>query len=335
MSKKAARAHVLSDRHVQRSRTASEEVTSSESSQHGVLLLVLGGALISLSAVFVRLADVGPTVSGFYRNLFGAAALLALILARRETLWRGWIPFLFAFVAALLFASDIFFWHRSIHYVGPGLATIMGNGQVFVLAAVGVVVFRERVTVSFVVAVPLSFVGLLMLVGVDWFELGHTYRAGVVFGLLTALTYAGYLLTLRRSQRAHVRLGAAANLFVVTMFTAAFLLPAVYADDDSLRVPNARTWLLLGTYGVLCQGIAWAIISRGLRSVAASRAGLLLLLQPTLTFIWDIVFFKRPTSALEACGAIVALTAIYLGNRRQPSVAPSSRAQPAEADSPK
>jgi drug/metabolite transporter (DMT)-like permease len=308
------------------------EIPTSESSQHGVLLLVLGGALISLSAVFVRLADVGPTVSGFYRNLFGAVALFVLIALRAETLWRGWIPFLYALLAAAFFAGDIFFWHRSIHYVGPGLATIMGNGQVFFLAAVGVVVFREKVTVSFVVAIPMSFVGLLMLVGADWFALGDTYRAGVLFGLLTALTYAGYLLTLRRSQRAPVRLGAAANLAIVTTLTAAFLLPAVYADGESLRVPNAQTWLILVAYGVVCQGIAWAIISRALRTVDASRAGLLLLLQPTLTFLWDVVFFKRPTSALEACGAVVALVAIYLGNRRQHSEVPAQRSREGRVD---
>jgi len=284
-------------------------------------MLILGGALISLSAVFVRLADVGPSVSGFYRNLFGAAALFGMVAVRRETLWRGWMPLVVAFVAAVFFAGDIFFWHRSIHYVGPGLATIMANGQVFVLAAVGVLVFHEKVTWSFWVAIPMAVLGLVLLVGVDWVRLDDTYRTGVVFGLLTALTYAGYLLTLRRAQRARVRLGSVASLAIVTTFTASILLPVVYAEGETLRVPNARTWLILVTYGVVCQGAAWAIISRALRSVDASRAGLLLLLQPTLTFVWDIVLFRRPTSALEAFGAVLALAAIYLGNsaRRSPA----------------
>lgn len=291
-------------------------------------MLVVGSALISLSAVFVRLADVGPSVSGFYRNLFGAAALLGVVVLRRETLWRGWIPFAFALLAAVFFAADIFFWHRSIHYVGPGLATIMGNCQVFVLAAVGVWVFRERVTWTFVVAVPVAILGLLLLVGEDWMQLDSTYRAGVIFGVATAVTYAGYLLTLRRAQRDPVRLSAPANLAVVTLLTAAILLPVALADGGSLRVPNGRTWTILVTYGVVCQGAAWAIISRGLRMVDASRAGLLLLLQPTLTFVWDIVLFQRPTTWIEAAGATLALGAIYMGNVRRSSdrrVATTSR----------
>jgi drug/metabolite transporter (DMT)-like permease len=52
----------------------------------------------------------------------------------------------------------------------------------------------------------------------------------------------------------------------------------------------------------------------------ASRAGLLLLLQPTGAFIWDILIFTRPTSGIEYFGAGLALTAIYLGNTTKKAV---------------
>jgi drug/metabolite transporter (DMT)-like permease len=47
--------------------------------------------------------------------------------------------------------------------------------------------------------------------------------------------------------------------------------------------------------------------------VDASRAALILLLQPALTFAWDILFFHRSTSRTEMLGALIAITAIYLG----------------------
>ncbi|MCX6832762.1 MAG: hypothetical protein NT028_11655 [candidate division Zixibacteria bacterium] len=48
-------------------------------------------------------------------------------------------------------------------------------------------------------------------------------------------------------------------------------------------------------------------------AISASRVGLILLLQPTLAFVWDVLFFKRPTTELEGVGAVIALAAIYLG----------------------
>jgi hypothetical protein len=38
----------------------------------------------------------------------------------------------------LFFALDLFCWHASILHIGPGLATIIDNFQVFVLTTVGI-----------------------------------------------------------------------------------------------------------------------------------------------------------------------------------------------------
>jgi drug/metabolite transporter (DMT)-like permease len=283
----------------------------------GVLEILLGTVFISFSAVFVKLAHVGPTASGVYRNLFGALALLALTAVRRDTLWRGVTPVFYAVLAGVFFATDIFCWHRSILYIGPGLATIMGNFQVFVMALVGIAVFHERATWRFALSLPLAVLGLLLLVGFRWGALDASYRTGLLLGLATALTYAGYLLTLRRSQRAATRLAAVPNLALVTAVTAVILWIVAVKNGESLRIPDGQSWLVLVAYGVLCQALGWIVISRGLRTVDASRAGLLLLLQPTLTFVWDVLFFDRPTTPVEALGAVLAVGAIYMGSARR------------------
>ena len=43
--------------------------------------------------------------------------------------------------------------------------------------------------------------------------------------------------------------------------------------------------------------------------------GLLLLLQPTLAFVWDVLIFGRAFGVTEVSGAALALFAIYLGSR--------------------
>ena len=63
-------------------------------------------------------------------------------------------------------------------------------------------------------------------------------------------------------------------------------------------------------------------IASSLPRVSTTEAGIALLLQPTLSFVWDVLFFARPMSATELLGAAIALAAIYLGSR-----APSKQAQ--------
>ena len=40
--------------------------------------------------------------------------------------------------AGVFFSLDLWFWHRSIIYIGPGLSTLLANFQVFILMLVGI-----------------------------------------------------------------------------------------------------------------------------------------------------------------------------------------------------
>ena len=288
------------------------------------LEIVAGSFLISFSGVFVKIAHVGPTAAGVYRNLFGAIALFAIALARHDSFWRGWNNLRWVLLGGVAFAADIYFWHRSIHYVGPGLATILGNFQVFFLAAAGILFFHERATVQFLISIPIAMAGLFLLVGLDWSGFDATYRKGVIFGVFTATSYAAYLLCLRGARREPYRLSAPANLTWVSAITALLLVVAALAGHESLAIPDAETALVLIAYGVLCQALGWIIISRNFQRVDASRAALILLLQPALTFAWDILFFHRPTTGIEMVGALIAIAAIYLGAVRPAPRAPEA-----------
>ncbi|MDH4351527.1 MAG: DMT family transporter [Gemmatimonadota bacterium] len=279
--------------------------------------VALGALLISVAPVWVRLAPVGPTVAGFYRMLVGAVVLLPLALARRERLWAGRRALGFVIVASVCFTLDLVFWHMSIHRVGPGLATILANFQVFLLAAFGLIVLRERLHWQFLVAVPAALLGLFLLVGVNWDLLSAGYQAGVGLGLLTALVYGSYLLVLRASQARADRLEPLPNLLAICGVTAVLLLPVALWRGESLAVPDLRTGAILVAYGITAQGLGWLLISRGIPYVEATRAGLVLLLQPALAFVWDILFFGRPTGETDAVGALLALSAIYFGGRRR------------------
>ncbi|MDH3906349.1 MAG: DMT family transporter, partial [Gammaproteobacteria bacterium] len=164
------------------------------------LRLFLGAVLISLSPVWVKLVSVSPTTSGFYRVAIGSVTVAVLMVFARQKLRlskRAW--FLVA-LAGAFFSLDLFFWHRSIIYVGPGLSTLLANFQVFIMMSAGVVLLRQKPSKMQMLAVPLALLGLVMIVGLDWQSLPDDYRLGIIFGLLTAIMYAGYLLSLRAAR---------------------------------------------------------------------------------------------------------------------------------------
>lgn len=279
------------------------------------LRLFIGAILISFSPVFVRLTDVSPSVSGFYRVTFGGVALAAYLLITGKRLnfsKRTWTLLL---VASVFFFLELWSWHRSIIYVGPGLATLMANFQVFVMMIAGVVYLRQIPSAAQVIAVPMALFGLAMIVGFDWSGLPENYQLGLLFGVWTAITYGGYLLFLRQARVGSPYRLPAREMLVVSVVTMAIFSVSILVEGESMRIP---TWVDLGwlvAYGVFAHCIGWLFIASSLSEVSTVEAGLALLLQPTLSFVWDVLIFDRQMATTEFVGAGIALIAIYLGFR--------------------
>jgi len=199
-----------------------------------------------------------------------------------------------------------------VYVVGPGFATVLANFQVFIVAAFGVIVLKERLSWRLAVGVPAAAAGVLLLIAPRWTDLPPSYKTGVGYGLVAALCYSGYLLTLRRAGT-----NVAGSPFaVMTAVTAASLVAfgaLAAAQGERLEVPSGRDFAYLAAYGVTAQVFAWVLVLKGLSRVPASRAGLVLLLQPSLAFLWDVAFFARPMSVWDGAGLGLALGAIYLG----------------------
>ncbi|MFO7899087.1 MAG: DMT family transporter [Planctomycetota bacterium] len=124
------------------------------------------------------------------------------------------------------------------------------------------------------------------------------------------------MLVLRRMQTRTDLRSKVATLAGITALMAVMLAALSLAEGQSLRIPDARTGAALLGYGAICHVLAWILISLGAPKIEAQRIGLLLLVQPTLAFVWDVVLFGRGMHPPDVAGAALALVAIYLGNTR-------------------
>jgi len=280
------------------------------------LKMLAGAALISTTSIFVRYAHVAPTVSAFYRLAFGGAMLVALLLVRRQ--WRlfGWRDIYWLSLPAVAFATDLIMWHRSIQYIGPGLATLIGNFQVFVMALAGVIFYGEKLGWRFLCGLGLAVFGLWLIVGQGWSGLSADYRLGVILGVLTGIAYAIYMLTQRRAQLRRPSLTPPLALCGVSLICAAMLAASVVVEGESFAIPDAQSWAALLALAFFGQVLGWVLISQAMPVLPASLVGLLLLLQPGLSFVLDVILFARPTSWTDWVGLALSLLGIFVASQR-------------------
>lgn len=279
-------------------------------------MMVAGAALISTTSIFVKWAHVAPTVSAFYRMAFGGGMLLLLLLVQRQ--WNGvtrrdvaWMLF-----PAFAFAVDLVLWHRCIRDVGPGLATLLGNFQVFVMALAGVWFYRERLGWRFGAGLALAFVGLWLLVGRQWQAVDAQYRLGVWFGILTGIAYAAYMLSFRHAQKEKLSRSPAELLCLNSLLCAGVLALVAFAEGDSFAIPDMQSLSALLGLALFGQVLGWLLIARAMPQLPASLVGLLLLLQPGLSFVLDVILFGRPTSTLDWVGLAISLSGIFVAGAR-------------------
>lgn len=288
----------------------------SKLSRYPVAILFTGALIISFSSVFVKVSQVAPEVSAFYRVFFGCLFLVPACWFRGEFRGGRLKNSMIAVLAGLAFSADLFCWHFAIKYVGPGLATILGNCQVFILALAGWLLYRERLRASFVLSIFLAMSGLYMIIGLDNGVLTSQYLVGIGMGILTAIAYACFLLLIRHAQSRDSQPPLFYYQVIVTVSSSLWLGAAVLGMGESFAIPTQSSLAALVGLGGLCQALAWAMISYFLPRVPASRAGLILLLQPSLSFAWDVLLFDRQTGVMGWVGVCVVLAAIYMGMRK-------------------
>jgi len=106
-------------------------------------------------------------------------------------------------------------------------------------------------------------------------------------------------------------------MWAISLMCAILLAGFALVGGESLLLASPRAYLLMFLYGALCQGLAWVWISSAMPLLTASVSGLVLLAQPAVSLMADVLFFGRGLSPVESGGALLAGLAIWIGSSRQ------------------
>lgn len=206
-------------------------------------------------------------------------------------------------------------------YAGAGLSTILANTQVFNTAVLSFLFFHERLTIRFWLAAVSAIVGVILLAGViGEVSLSDIYIHGIIFGLIAGVVYASYLVTLKAAGRREVKPDILPFMAWTSLFSAFFLLIGSAFEEGAFWPPTLYAVVVLFLLGLVVHALGWWAIFSSLSVIPASRAGLILLLQPTLATIWGWMIFSEELTALQLLGAGITIAAIYFGSAMRKAV---------------
>jgi len=275
-------------------------------------LMALGGVVcISFAPILVRAAATDAVTIAFFRSIYALPFLAVLWWLTRRHDHRPRRSRLIAVGGGVFLAFDLTFWHTSIEHIGAGLATVVVNLQVVIVALIAWAIFGEKPGRRAIALVPLMLFGVVLISGVGGADTyGTNPLLGTLQSVLAACFYSLYLLLLRQSGRGHAS-PPTGPVFDATVGTAiaALIIGLGFRPEFSLAVTwPTHGWLL--TMAIVSQVIGWLLITLALPNLPAVDTSILLLGQPMLAILWARLIYAETLGLGQWVGVAVVLAGL-------------------------
>jgi len=281
------------------------------------LLVISAGVLWGLLGVFSRLlAAVGFDSAGVLIVRCGIAALFfgVTLLVRDPGMFKVRLRDFWCFFGAGICSLLLF----TYCYIQTIAVTSLSTAAVLLYTAPSMVmlmslfIFRERLTVSKVLALLLAFAGCCLVSGLGTDESALS-AFGLICGLLSGFGYALYSIFARLAMD---RGYSSLTVNFYSCLLAALGASAIWGPYSAVRLmfTGWENFLLCLATGVITCYMPYLLYTKGLSGMEAGRASIMASIEPVVATVAGIVVFREKLTLAGGCGVALVLAAIVILN---------------------
>ena len=282
--------------------------------------VILANVALAFGPWFVRLADVGPVSSAFWRITLAAPVLAGAALA---TGWRPWgaegspprntglTRLLWGMIAlgGVCFAADLGSWHLGILRTTLANATLFGNCAILMFPIYGFLAARTWPTRIQGIALLLACIGAALLMGRSY-QLDPRNLTGDMLCLLAGVLYTAYFILMARARATMPPLPALA------LSTLASIVPLLIFARLLGETMWPTQWGPLIGLALISQIIGQGLMIFALGKLSPLIVGLALLTQPVVAATIGWTVYGEKLGLPDLLGASLVAVALVLVSRR-------------------
>jgi drug/metabolite transporter (DMT)-like permease len=270
------------------------------------------------------------------RATFGSLLLALFFATRARHLFRiqGKDVWLLLFLGSVVMALVQLTYFTTISKIQVAAAILLQYLAPILVACYSICFWKERLTMVKVLSLFLSFMGCYLVVGGYSLHLLHLNRAGIVWGLASAVCYASYALL---GERAMHRYSPWTVLFYALLFSAIpwyIFYPPFHYLVAGFTWPQ---WAGLLYIAFLGTAVPFGLYFVGINYIRSTRASITATLEPISAGFIAYLFLGETLETLQVLGGILVIMAIVILQSRseKDELAPELvRAQSAHSNSP-
>ena len=277
----------------------------------------MGGALaIAFAPIFVRVSEVGPLSTAFWRLLLAWPALWVWTVMerrRRPDIRRPsrCTDYLRLAAAGLFFAGDLSVWHWSLRFTSVANSTLLVNYAPLWVTFAGWRLFQDRIEKPFLAGLVSALLGATLIVGAS-FQIRLEQVKGDLLALTASFFYAGYLLSITRLRR---DFSTAAIMTWSTVGCTVILLAVTLLSGEKFFPGSPWGWLILLGLALISHIGGQGLITYALAHLPAAFSSVTLLLQPVFAAVLAWLLLAEALGAGQALGGLLVLVGIFLARK--------------------
>lgn len=280
-----------------------------------LVALIAGAMALGFAPIFVRLSETGPVATGFWRVFLALPIFWLWANAEKKESAapaqsvRRQVILLAA--AGGFYACDLASWHWSLQFTTVANATLLTNFAPIFVTLGAWLLWRERFKREFYVGLVLAILGAGMLIGAS-FMVGEQQFWGDMLGLISAMFYGGYLLSIKQL-RAWFR--TPMIMMWSGLVASAILLVIAFLSGEQILAVTLTGWLVVIGLALVSQVGGQGLVTFSLRHLPAPFSSVTLLLQPVVATIVAWFIFDEFLDGWQATGGVIVLVGIWLARR--------------------
>jgi DME family drug/metabolite transporter len=291
-------------------------------------LMVLAAIMWATSGTFTTLAlDSEASVMEItvFSTVFTALVLLPLImLLDKKSLRIGkkdLLPLIvFAQITGTFFAIA---WYWCVDLTGVATAVVLLYAYPLIVTVASVFMLSEKLTREKAIALPLTFVGAVLVIGAKDLQHGFEFDLlGVLLGVYTAFAGAFYYIWGKKFLDKY-----SANTIVLYMTLFSLPILVIIANPISvvqISISN-EAWGYIFLLGLLPGAVGPVVSMVALRHIQASRASIVASIEPVAAVVIAFLVLSETLSILQGIGVgLVFLGVLMLRLRESPEPNPEA-----------
>ncbi|AWE08421.1 EamA family transporter [Lysinibacillus sp. 2017] len=277
---------------------------------HPYIPILIGVISVSLSAIFVKLANADSGVIAFYRMLFSVLIMLPWFIMKyrheiKKLSKRDWI---FSSIAGVFLAFHFILWFESLNYTSIASSTVLVTMQPLFAFLGTYLFFKEKITLKTLLAGSIAIIGSVLISWGD-FRISGTAFYGDVLALIACALVTGYLLF---GQDVRQRLSLVTYTMVVYSVSTITLFIYIIVKGESFGPYPLMDWMWFLLLAIIPNLLGHNLFNWSLKWVSANVISIAILFEPVGAAILAIIVFKEYLTITQIIGGVIVIIGIML-----------------------